>query len=488
MASPLHSEELVAEFRHQYRLLEGTIRQAFTHGSDITMLERLQDRVVEYNRLVRECEDLRIEAHRGRPVVVKNESPIPSQPGRPRILIDRQFLQWAYTQRSISSIARFLGIHRHTVRRCLVDYGILTAPPAAADLANDSGSEPASPRSASPASESGNQDGAHEETSEESDDLLDPTAPLPLPLPVDAVPTVSHLQHTLSDEDLDHLLKILRSHYHRAGLSMLDGMLRELGYRVPRERVRASLLRIDPVRRVFERIRIRRREYKVAGPNALWHHDGQHGTSVHNIRIERLWVDVTTQVGAKWADFFGMLELHHGLDINNPLHIWLLHRLFLHELNQELSFFAGSWNQHKISMRNGPRRSPADMYGFDMLVHGMRGDPPDERLDLEELEVYGVDWEGLRDDTIRAMHSANNPSTEGWTSWIGQTGVPARELLSEVEVLEPDVMMGDRQTQVLAALDVLLAAVDDADVARSEGELVRRWNTGLAIATAYRMH
>lgn len=37
--------------------------------------------------------------------------------------------------------------------------------------------------------------------------------------------------------------------------------------------------------------------------------------SVHNVRIERLWVDVTGQVGAKWSAFFSMLELRycHGL-------------------------------------------------------------------------------------------------------------------------------------------------------------------------------
>ena len=58
---------------------------------------------------------------------------------------------------------------------------------------------------------------------------------------------------------------------------MISGMLLRLGHRVQQARVRQSLLRIDPVRRVFERIRIRRRKYNVAGPNALWHHDGQHG-------------------------------------------------------------------------------------------------------------------------------------------------------------------------------------------------------------------
>ncbi|KAF8127798.1 hypothetical protein K438DRAFT_1463904, partial [Mycena galopus ATCC 62051] len=82
---------------------------------------------------------------------------------------------------------------------------------------------------------------------------------------------------SISDDDLDMLLLRLRTHYRRAGLSMLNGMLRRLGHRVAVERIRQSLLRIDPVRRIFERIHIRRREYCVLGPNSLWHHDGQHG-------------------------------------------------------------------------------------------------------------------------------------------------------------------------------------------------------------------
>ncbi|KAJ7900776.1 hypothetical protein B0H13DRAFT_1560470, partial [Mycena leptocephala] len=47
--------------------------------------------------------------------------------------------------------------------------------------------------------------------------------------------------------------------------------------RIPERRDRQSLLRIDPVQRVFQRITIRRRTYSVPGPNSLWHHDGQHG-------------------------------------------------------------------------------------------------------------------------------------------------------------------------------------------------------------------
>jgi len=76
---------------------------------------------------------------------------------------------------------------------------------------------------------------------------------------------------------------------------------------------------------------------------------------VHNVRIERLWVDVTAQIGATCTEYFTTLELHNGLDINNIKHIWLLHLLFLTTINQQLSFFTDSWNQHRIQIQDGPK-------------------------------------------------------------------------------------------------------------------------------------
>ena len=96
--------------------------------------------------------------------------------------------------------------------------------------------------------------------------------------------------------------------------------------------------------------------------------------SIHNVHIEWLWVDVTAQVGAKWHEFFTILEIQHGLDVNNMNHIWLLHCLYLSDLNTELASFAEGWNQHQMQLCNGPNCSPANMFGFDMLVHGVRGD------------------------------------------------------------------------------------------------------------------
>ncbi|KAJ7769386.1 hypothetical protein B0H16DRAFT_1238581, partial [Mycena metata] len=143
--------------------------------------------------------------------------------------------------------------------------------------------------------------------------------------------------------------------------------------------------------------------------------------------------NVTAQVGATWSENFTMLEPHHGLDISNVNHIWLLHHLSLPTINHQLTFFAHSWNEH----RNGPNpsRAPANMFYFDTLVHGVHGHALTADLSEEELEVYGVDWEGLYDDTFLHSQRENNAEETGWTSWLGQVGPP--EHLNEVPVESP---------------------------------------------------
>jgi hypothetical protein len=159
---------------------------------------------------------------------------------------------------------------------------------------------------------------------------------------------------------------------------------------------------------------------------------------------------------------FILLEVQHGLNINNVDHIWLLHYLFLHQINDQLRFFMESWNQHQIRIRDGPNRSPADMFGFDMLVQGVRGDPVS--MSDAEMEVYGVDWEALHDDALLESRQENNPADEGSTSWIGRVGPPER--LNEVNVEPPSGPFSTLEIQALeAALGHLAGAVDDAAVA-----------------------
>lgn len=91
-----------------------------------------------------------------------------------------------------------------------------------------------------------------------------------------ALENQSHQDSISNDSELDAIISSLHELYPAAGETMLMGALRGMGLRITRHRLRASIRQVDPVQRLFERIRIERRVYSVAGPNALWHHDGQH--------------------------------------------------------------------------------------------------------------------------------------------------------------------------------------------------------------------
>ena len=110
-------------------------------------------------------------------------------------------------------------------------------------------------------------------TDDDTDDVLDPHAPANIAHHLVSYPGPLS---QLTDDELDTIIADLKKCFVRAGISMIDGLLRGMNIRVPRNRIRDSLLRIDPVHRVFERITIHRQTYSVPGPNSLWHHDGQH--------------------------------------------------------------------------------------------------------------------------------------------------------------------------------------------------------------------
>jgi len=83
----------------------------------------------------------------------------------------------------------------------------------------------------------------------------------------------------ISDTDLDILVKTFRETKPDSGLRYLVGFLRQHGLKVQGERVRASVARVDKLGRTLRRRRqekIKRREYRVSRPNALWHIDGHH--------------------------------------------------------------------------------------------------------------------------------------------------------------------------------------------------------------------
>ncbi|KAF9011607.1 hypothetical protein BDZ89DRAFT_963853 [Hymenopellis radicata] len=147
------------------------------------------------------------------------------------------------------------------------------------------------------------------------------------------------------------------------------------------------------------------------------------GRSVHNIRIERLWVNVTQGFGRHWKEFLRYLETSFGLHPDLDAHLWLLHYLFLEDINQDAHSWMKAWNNHVISHHYEPHRSPMFKYNHGMMHCGKRGiflgdddsegfpalllnDDPE--FDEEEVHSYGVDWDDLDNNQIRSHHQAEN--------------------------------------------------------------------------------
>ncbi|KAF9033010.1 hypothetical protein BDP27DRAFT_1245711 [Rhodocollybia butyracea] len=112
------------------------------------------------------------------------------------------------------------------------------------------------------------------------------------------------------------------------------------------------------------------------------------GSSTHNTRIERLWVEVGSQFARAWRAFFFRLEELHGLDRKNSFHLWLLHFLFLNLINEDCKEFVENWNAHPIS-GEGHDRSPNDLLFLGQLDHGVYEDCPEVDPNLLR-RFYGV--------------------------------------------------------------------------------------------------
>ncbi|KZV83845.1 hypothetical protein EXIGLDRAFT_589298, partial [Exidia glandulosa HHB12029] len=142
------------------------------------------------------------------------------------------------------------------------------------------------------------------------------------------------------------------------------------------------------------------------------------GKSVHNVRIERLWVDVVTGFVSAWRDFFSDLEANHGLNASEPLHLCVLHHLFLPCINADADAWAEAWNNHRFSRlpnhpRGTPLPTPRQLYFFGTRQNGVRAvEVQEEELPVNEIAEYGIDWDAHDNDRVLRLHWERNPQDE----------------------------------------------------------------------------
>ncbi|CAB4399038.1 unnamed protein product [Rhizophagus irregularis] len=260
---------------------------------------------------------------------------------------------------------------------------------------------------------------------------------------------------SITDIELDNLILRIKAEQPYTGESLIisadqkslpryvQGLLSSIGYHIQRHKIRSSIHRVDPIgpavrcTNPIERSRVitglqcstnnkfetdlqlfhkARHDWGTphrcrgdrGGENILvaeWMvvHRGMNrgsyifGKSVHNQRIERLWVDVYAKILQIYFQVFIHLENEYGLDANNEVHLWCLHYIYLPIINRSLNIFQHQWNYHPIS-RKGHNQSPTQLFMSGMILRGMRGLDFEIPIAEEEFiineEEYGVDLEG----------------------------------------------------------------------------------------------
>lgn len=156
--------------------------------------------------------------------------------GRPRIEVDRGFLEQALDLRGPTQIAPVVKCSARTIRRRALEHGL---------------AQPGNPVFIHTVQEDGTHTRIHTSTTRQ----------------------VSNI----SDEHLDQLMSELLEIFPNMGRSLIFGRFKSIGYHVPIQRITASYLRVHGTAGSFGVRAIHRRVYSVAGANSLWHHDGQHG-------------------------------------------------------------------------------------------------------------------------------------------------------------------------------------------------------------------
>lgn len=99
--------------------------------------------------------------------------------------------------------------------------------------------------------------------------------------------SVKSLYSNINDNDLDHLMTLIKTDFPNCGYRMLHGHLLNQGHRLHQQGIRDSLHRVDPDGIMIRwASTIQRRKYLVASPLSLWHIDGNQCILKHTLNFK----------------------------------------------------------------------------------------------------------------------------------------------------------------------------------------------------------
>ena len=115
------------------------------------------------------------------------------------------------------------------------------------------------------------------------------------------------------------------------------------------------------------------------------------GSSVHNQRIERLWLDVRRGVVQRFQGIFYYLEDQMFLDPLNEVHLYCIQIAFLCRVNAALQELKLDWNEHP--MRTTGNLSPNQMFYLGLSSY-LDANPDEIENVFTDWDEYGVDFNG----------------------------------------------------------------------------------------------
>ncbi|KAK3581807.1 hypothetical protein CHS0354_028814 [Potamilus streckersoni] len=218
---------------------------------------------------------------------------------------------------------------------------------------------------------------------------------------------VRQMYSLLCDEELDQEVKKLTTEFPFVVYRTISAILLSQGHRVQEYRIRQAMLNVDPQGVLFRRLfittcRVQRRTY-VSGPQFLWHIDGNHKL----VRIERLWRELWSGCTATYYQLFFHMEDIGILQIENELHLQVLHLVYLRRIQTHLDQFCEALKRRPLRTENN--RSPMQLW-----ILGQVQNPTLEPQNEADLQSYGIDYNGPAAVTCGSVQVPETPPLSDW--------------------------------------------------------------------------